>query len=426
MSEIEKTPRGQKRTNDEPHATASAKRYQRGGLSQQKLDEFLLKSNNQFAPLITAPEDVSTDTSSSKTLKHQPPIKITQPLTNPKETKKEIRKWVTGTIHFQLNKHGSEILTYSVNDHKIIQAKLKENNIQFYTFTPRSEVPKKLVLKGVDAGCFTTDDILTDLKGQLSDHGITVTKVTQLMDKDGRSTVTNPCLVYFDSNTNVNFVTRAVKYCCDHRIKWDHFRTPRKNSGTQCHNCQRMGHVAKNCGLPYRCVKCTTQHLPGQCKKLSTDKPVCVNCSKHHTSNWRGCEVIKTYRESKVKDKRLGNSPTGAPQHSHTRTSTAALPRSDKQTKSYSNVIKQSTSKSNQSASLGEPVNVNVNKPGNSKKPNNFNTFNFLETEVNNLFNLNLSELILKMREFIPQYQSVKETSDKQLVLLSFLFSVLK
>lgn len=54
------------------------------------------------------------------------------------------------------------------------------------------------------------------------------------------------------------------------------------------------------------------------------------------------------------------------------------------------------------------------------------NAFSFLEKEVNNLFNINFSELLQKMSEFIPQYQSARDASDKKLVLLSFLFTVLK
>lgn len=221
-------------------------------------------------------------------------------MSNLKEAKQSMKQCVSDTVHFRSGKEYTEILVYSVTDHNLMQKKLKEANIQFFTFTPPSEILKKL------DSSYTTDEILADLQKQLSEHNITVIKVVPLLDKNGQSSATNPCLVYFNSNTNINF-----RYCCDHRIKWDHFRTPQKNKGTQCRNCQRMGHVAKNCGLPYRCVKCTSNHLPGQCPKQKTDKPVCVNCSKYHTSNWRGCEIIKNYND-KRKNSRVSN-PTTAP-----------------------------------------------------------------------------------------------------------------
>lgn len=259
----------------------------------------------------------------------------------------------------------------------------------------------------------------------MSEHKITVIKVEQLLDKNGQSSATHPCLVYFESNTNINFVTRHTRYCCDHRIKWDHFRTPQKNKGIQCKNCQRMGHMAKNCGLPYRCVKCTSQHLPGQCPKLKTDKPVCVNCSKYHTSNWRGCEVIKTYNDKRAKNNRTSNSPT-APVSTHTPVPAAITNTRNqhRQIRTFSDVMRQNTLQTNQVASHGRARNQNI--AGVSTSQSHPNTFSFLETEVNNLFDLNLSELVLKMREFLPKYHAASDNTNKQLVLLSFLFTVLR
>lgn len=409
------TSRGLKRPGDQQDGSAT--KHVRGGLSQSKLDDYL--SNNIFKPLIDAPEELNLESVTSKTLKHLPPSKITQKLNNLKEAKQSIKQWSSGTVHFRSGKEHTEILVYSVTDHKLLQTKLKEENIQFFTFTPPSEIPKKLVIKGIDSS-YSTDEILDDLQKQLSEHKITVVKVVPLLDKNGQSSANNPCLVYFNSNTNINFVTRSIRYCCDHRIKWDHFRTPLKNKGTQCRNCQRMGHVAKNCGLPYRCVKCTSQHLPGQCPKQKTDKPVCVNCSQYHTSNWRGCEVIKNYNDSKRESSRVNNQTTAPalPQVLSSQNTNQHRPR-----RLYSDVIKPKTPNPTLASHVSSS---NVNASSVSASQSHSNSFSFLETEVNSLFNLKLSDLILKMRQFIPQYHSLSDNSEKQLMLLQFLFSVLK
>lgn len=141
--------RGQKRISEEPGGSAA--KLQRGGVSQSKLDSDL-SSNNIYAPLLDAPENPNT----VKTLKHLPPIKITQKLNNPKEVKQTIREWVSGTIHFRTGKDVTEILVYSVADHTLLQNKLKEAKVEFFTFTPKSEIPKKLVIKGIDSS-YTVD-----------------------------------------------------------------------------------------------------------------------------------------------------------------------------------------------------------------------------------------------------------------------------
>ncbi|XP_017481195.1 PREDICTED: RNA-directed DNA polymerase from mobile element jockey-like [Rhagoletis zephyria] len=45
-----------------------------------------------------------------------------------------------------------------------------------------------------------------------------------------------------------------------------HFEKLKPMVPSQCKNCQRFTHVASNCYLPYRCVKCIDTHGPGECK----------------------------------------------------------------------------------------------------------------------------------------------------------------
>lgn len=48
---------------------------------------------------------------------------------------------------------------------------------------------------------------------------------------------------------------------------------------TQCRNCQRIGHAASNCNLPYRCVKYTTLHGRRRCpKKQGIIPPALTAC----------------------------------------------------------------------------------------------------------------------------------------------------
>ena len=87
-----------------------------------------------------------------------------------------------------------------------------------------------------------------------------------------------------------------MRYCCDQKITLEPYRKPRAYKGTQCHNCLRYGHVAKYCGMSYRCIKCSLSHEYGKCMKSKEDKPKCANCgSTDHVGNYKGCIVAKTY-----------------------------------------------------------------------------------------------------------------------------------
>ncbi|XP_075525073.1 uncharacterized protein LOC142557251 isoform X2 [Dermacentor variabilis] len=57
----------------------------------------------------------------------------------------------------------------------------------------------------------------------------------------------------------------------------------------QCYNCQRFGHLAKECKLPISCRLCAGTHTYLQC--TSRDKPQCVNCGEAHPSTYWRCPM---------------------------------------------------------------------------------------------------------------------------------------
>lgn len=79
-------------------------------------------------------------------------------------------------------------------------------------------------------------------------------------------------------------------------IRWEALRDPEI---TQCRRCQSLFHVASNCHLPRRCVKCNEDHDLGKCKlnnvpKKERDKLYCVLCEKYgHPASFKGCEKYK-------------------------------------------------------------------------------------------------------------------------------------
>lgn len=157
------------------------------------------------------------------------------------------------------------------------------SNIEHYTFTPKIEKSKKLVLKGINSE-YSLDEIMTGLKAQTTE----IINITQMKSK--RTNEGRPVNVYL---VKLKFTAKLSLYDTVVTKKYYlRITENRKNQGTQCHNCLRYGHIARYCGMPYRCVKCSLSHPYGECKKKSEDKPTCANCgSTEHVASYsyRGC-----------------------------------------------------------------------------------------------------------------------------------------
>lgn len=106
-----------------------------------------------------------------------PPIVLQKEIKNIRETLKTIKSWVP-SAHFKVINDCHAIMTNNIKDYQKIMKNLGEVNIKFYTFTPKQEKHKKLVLKGVH-DLFTVEDIKQDLQSQ-SDTIIEVVKMKSL------------------------------------------------------------------------------------------------------------------------------------------------------------------------------------------------------------------------------------------------------
>ncbi|XP_064467220.1 uncharacterized protein LOC135378202 [Ornithodoros turicata] len=54
---------------------------------------------------------------------------------------------------------------------------------------------------------------------------------------------------------------------------------------TQCFNCQKFGHIARDCRGPQRCKVCAGPHVYKQC--TSRRKPTCANCGGQQNATYR-------------------------------------------------------------------------------------------------------------------------------------------
>ena len=85
-------------------------------------------------------------------------------------------------------------------------------------------------------------------------------------------------------NCILNFVVRV-----------DDYGAPKRP--IQCFKCQTCGHKAEFCHLKERCVKCAGDQPTRTCTKAEGTPARCANCAGHHSENYQGCPVAKSYRE---------------------------------------------------------------------------------------------------------------------------------
>jgi hypothetical protein len=190
-------------------------------------------------------------------------------------------------------RHGNDfsIFANSAADKKIIIEKLKTQMIHHFTFTENEDRHLLFVLLGHHE--ISTDNLLDELK--IND--IPAVKVSKI----NASTEDPVFLVSFEKNS-----TTFEKLLHQHnivdglRIRWKKYE-PKNRRPSQCKRCQRYGHAANNCALPYRCMKCKEDHMPGKCSRTSrTDGlPSCINCGEEgHATNSTRCSIYQQHVEA--------------------------------------------------------------------------------------------------------------------------------
>lgn len=173
-----------------------------------------------------------------------------------------------------------------------IKNKLKTEKVEYYTYTPKGEKSKLLVLKGLNE-TFAPEEVKQELQKAVKDIAV-IEKIDTLKTKN--NTNSKCLLIQFSSDSDTSKISK-IKTIAYQVVRWKTFKKP---SVFQCFNCQRVGHSSKNCNLSYRCVKCTETHPRGLCKiKKDQGQPTCVNCQGNHPANYRGCNYIKEAQEKR-------------------------------------------------------------------------------------------------------------------------------
>jgi PAX-interacting protein 1 len=273
---------------------------------------------------------------------------------------------------------------------------LKENKVNYFTYTPKDEKPVSLMIKNMgemyEAGEIHAAIIqkYSEIKVLLVRHLRNHNWLVQLQDSESAEQ-----LKKFRGLLGLGI--RVEKY--------------KGAKVLQCKNCQRYNHLAINCNMPHRCIKCTGQHEPGQCpnpgkgseelttidengitKVVKVAPAKCCNCGKDHPANFSGCE----YRLKMVHTKRV-------PQRQQQR--------------------QQPQKQQKQQQQRREPaIPTNFRNPGisyssvaqNVKQAANAAGKFDINAELDRHFGKDLNTCLGMITEFIPKYNSLVGNSEKE------------
>jgi hypothetical protein len=313
-----------------------------------------------------------------------------------------------GNTTFELRKNTIKINCLTKTDLENTKEVLKKEKLEFYGQTPKDEKPFSVIIKNL-SDSYESEDVMNALIAK----NINVTGARRLQNFTW--------LIIVPDRESVAKI-RGIKYLLGLGIKTEKYRG---NKILQCKNCQRFGHLAINCNMAHRCVKCTKTHLPGKCElpaKGTISEPMtvigedgkpqlvvkaaeCVNCGGPHPANYSQCE----YR-LKIMAMRENRSPrqNGRREPRQTR---EPIPTNFRTNVSYSSIAR---------ATLAQ-----CNKPQVTKQDSPFTNSDFdINTELKKYFNKDLTQCMDIMHKFRPYYNSLQTHNEKKGALIQLLAEI--
>jgi hypothetical protein len=127
---------------------------------------------------------------------------------------------------------------------------------------------------------------------------------TRQSHPEGTTTINIPLFLITLPRTAKSQEIFGLPSLCHISIRVEHYKA--QNGLTQCHNCQKFGHVWENCKQPPCCLWCGGGHLHKECpeKGNTSSTPACCNCQlaigeKAHPANYRGRRYAKEEMQKK-------------------------------------------------------------------------------------------------------------------------------
>ena len=185
------------------------------------------------------------------------------------------------------------IVVNSSREYNQVRDWMQSNKVAGHTYQMPEDRPLQYFLKGIPRHVPKEE-----VKAALEEQGYTIDhidyyKSLKLQDSNGYPLLLPHLVIRLKQSDhhkniinlhNINGLT----------VNISQYTPPRQP--IQCKLCQRFGHTKHYCSHPARCVRCTGDHDSASCplpRRGEPDHPdpVCVNCTKSHPTNYRGCEI---------------------------------------------------------------------------------------------------------------------------------------
>ena len=299
----------------------------------------------------------------------------------------------------------------TIDDFNKVKLLLKQKGHQFWTFTPKGEKPKTLIMKYLPE-YYSEDDVLKAVENlgpiiKVAKHKI-------------------HWMIQFGKSADIENILKT-KYILMCRIRFEKFKGA---DIVQCKNCQRYNHTASNCNMPYRCVKCGEQHGAKNCtlkmvdehevkyvkqqdgswkKQTATPKPVfCINCGNNgHTANYKKCPVY----QQEIKNKKKAVKQTQQKQQPKREVYVA---RQVTREVSFADALRNNID--TQQATQGRNAAQTAATPSQQG--------NFLNKECNELFGKGMTEIFAKFNSFAPSYNKGASKEERQMMMFQLFMDV--
>lgn len=220
-----------------------------------------------------------------------PPIVVFSQIVNYKTFSSQIQN-ILGHNNFRVlyRNSGTKIITATMEDRKKLIADFDDSKISFHTYTPNEEKTKKIVMKGAP------EMDINEIKQNLQNQGTDVKEIIKLKTKREQESFSYLVTVQKQQSLQELRKIKNIEQC---GVSWERYN--KKNTYTQCFNCQEFGHAETNCHKKSRCVKCPQFHHWKNCqlKKTPTSKPYCHNCHGEHAASFKNCPVLLDYLQKR-------------------------------------------------------------------------------------------------------------------------------
>lgn len=247
--------------------------------------------SNRYEPLanLDQQENENMDTTSiseikggTKKTKVPPPIILkAQPIKEKyKQFIEHIKKYVKNGFKIKNGPKNTTLFIQTEADWNNYKNILKEQNVEYYTFTNKNEKTHAFVLKGLQH-----EEETIEIEKQLKEKGIPVQKVYRMRTKF------SPMYMVITNNTVTLNKIKQLNVISNVIITWE--KVINKKRTIQCHRCQEWSHASSNCNSQPKCLKCGLDHWTRECPKDDDTPPKCANCDGTHLASDTKCKVYQ-------------------------------------------------------------------------------------------------------------------------------------